>query len=153
MRRNTSLNPLMQGVALKGRFPKSKLDVHRPSISWTATLSPTPLSREYTVRITYGPKGSPRVAVLSRLPSRPGEPLPHVYADGSLCLFIRGEWSRDMLIADTIVPWTCEWLLHYEIWLVTGEWHGGGQSATGSEVPGAPSEAVYEPVGAVRARD
>ena len=31
-----------------------------------------------------------------------------------------------MLIADTIVAWTCEWLIHYEIWLATGEWHGGG---------------------------
>ena len=32
-----------------------------------------------------------------------------------------------MLIADTIVPWTCEWLVHYEIWFATGEWHGGGE--------------------------
>ena len=32
-----------------------------------------------------------------------------------------------MFIADTIVPWACEWLLHYEIWLATGEWHGGGE--------------------------
>ena len=31
-----------------------------------------------------------------------------------------------MSIADTIVPWTAEWLVHYEIWLVTGEWYGGG---------------------------
>jgi hypothetical protein len=29
-------------------------------------------------------------------------------------------------IADTIVPWTAEWLVHYEIWLMTGEWYGGG---------------------------
>lgn len=31
-----------------------------------------------------------------------------------------------MLIADTIVPWASEWLLHYEYWLSTGTWHGGG---------------------------
>jgi hypothetical protein len=31
-----------------------------------------------------------------------------------------------MSIADTIVPWTAEWLVHYEIWLMTGEWYGGG---------------------------
>ena len=31
-----------------------------------------------------------------------------------------------MSIADTIVPGTAEWLVHYEIWLVTSEWYGGG---------------------------
>ena len=31
-----------------------------------------------------------------------------------------------MLLADTIVPWAAEWLMHYELWLVTGEWTGGG---------------------------
>jgi hypothetical protein len=31
-----------------------------------------------------------------------------------------------MPIIDTIIPWTSEWLLHYECWLATGKWHGGG---------------------------
>lgn len=34
-----------------------------------------------------------------------------------------------MLIANTIVPWTSEWLFYYEIWLATGQWHGGGHSS------------------------
>lgn len=32
-----------------------------------------------------------------------------------------------MLIANTIVPWAVEWLFFYEVWLVTGEWGGGGE--------------------------
>ena len=32
----------------------------------------------------------------------------------------------DMTIAKTILPWTSEWLVHYQLWLATGEWHGGG---------------------------
>ena len=32
-----------------------------------------------------------------------------------------------MLIVDTTVPWTAEWLLNYEIWLATGSWYGGGE--------------------------
>ena len=127
-------SPAMQGVALKCRFPDSELRVRGRTIIWTATLRPTPGSREYTLRITYTPNGSPpRVEVLSDLPSRPGEVLPHVYRDGSLCLHMAGEWSRDMFIADTTVPWACEWLFHYEIWLATGEWHGGGEDPAGSE--------------------
>jgi hypothetical protein len=31
-----------------------------------------------------------------------------------------------MLLCQTIVPWISEWLLHYEIWLVTGKWCAGG---------------------------
>ena len=36
--------------------------------------------------------------------------------------------GRAMLIVDTIVPWTAEWLLHYEVWLATGEWLGDGDA-------------------------
>ena len=32
-----------------------------------------------------------------------------------------------MLMVDTTVPWTSEWLLNYEIWLATGTWYGGGE--------------------------
>lgn len=36
------------------------------------------------------------------------------------------EWRQSMLLAGTILPWTSEWLLHYETWLATGVWTGGG---------------------------
>ena len=56
--------------------------------------------------------------------------LPHVYdhVKQQLCLYYgpAREWTPDKMIADTIVPWASEWLLHYEFWLVTGIWHGGG---------------------------
>jgi hypothetical protein len=61
----------------------------------------------------------------------PGEKkLPHVYntEDQCLCLYYRKgrEWNGSMYLAETIIPWTSEWLLHYEFWLATGSWHGGG---------------------------
>ena len=31
-----------------------------------------------------------------------------------------------MLIVDTTIAWTAEWLINYEIWKATGEWYGGG---------------------------
>lgn len=134
MQRYPSLSPAIQGIALRDRFAGSVLRMRGKSITWTAKLRPTPLSREYTVRITYAlDRYPPRVKVLPQPASRPGKPLPHVYGDGTLCLHKFGEWSRDMLISDTTVPWTCEWLLHYEIWLATGEWHGGGEDPAGSE--------------------
>jgi hypothetical protein len=70
----------------------------------------------------------PEVRVLNPpLVSRPGESLPHVFADGTLCLHQAGEWTPEMLIVDTTLPWTAEWLINYEIWKATGDWHGGGK--------------------------
>ena len=31
-----------------------------------------------------------------------------------------------MSISSTIIPWTSEWLYYYEIWLINGDWLGGG---------------------------
>lgn len=58
--------------------------------------------------------------------------LPHlIYSenapeDSALCLFdpSTGEWTDRQLIADTTIPWTSEWLHHYELWHVTGVWSG-----------------------------
>ena len=41
-------------------------------------------------------------------------------------LHLHDEWNADMLISESVVPWTSEWLLHYELWLATDEWLGGG---------------------------
>lgn len=65
--------------------------------------------------------------MLDPLRTRPGRSLPHVYDDGTLCLYERGEWNDNMFLADTIVPWASEWLAHYEIWLGHGKWYGGGE--------------------------
>ena len=52
--------------------------------------------------------------------------LPHVYSSGDLCLYLPGQWKESMLLADTILPWTSQWLLYYELWLITGHWMGSG---------------------------
>ena len=56
--------------------------------------------------------------------------LPHVYSTSKqrLCLFFPNgkEWNRSHLISETIIPWASEWLYYYELWLITGEWLGGG---------------------------
>lgn len=65
----------------------------------------------------------------------PGMSVPHIYPNvgdlvrSELCLFDPAdrEWSRDMAIADTTIPWTINWLTSYEGWLATGEWTGGGR--------------------------
>ena len=148
MRRAASRKPAEQAFALRERFGDSVVAVNPARMTWTGMLQPTPLSCEYTVRITYRAGTFPRVKVVPQLRSRPGEPLPHFYREGLLCLHKENEWSPDMLIADTIVAWASEWLIHYEIWLATGDWHGGGENPTadgdggGAAVSPARSRAV-----------
>lgn len=82
-------------------------------------LRPTPESPTYQIRIDYAPPASPKVYVLSPPLARPPK---HVYRGGHLCLYYRHEWSSDMSFADTIIPWTSEWLYFYELWQVCGKW-------------------------------
>jgi hypothetical protein len=122
----SGLNAAQQAFALRGRFPDGRGQLKSGRLRWTFVLKPTPLSRSYRIQIEYGPRGQPRVRVLEDLETLDGKSLPHTYSDGTLCLHEVEEWTSAMSIADTIVPWTAEWLAHYEIWLITGEWHGGG---------------------------
>jgi hypothetical protein len=51
--------------------------------------------------------------------------MPHVYRDGSLCLYQKDQWNDSMFVAETIVPWAIVWLAHFEVWLVDGDaWYG-----------------------------
>jgi hypothetical protein len=126
--RRRGLSAAQQAFALSREFPGSRLNVRRGTLVWLGELQPTEISRSYSVRVTLGHDYIPRVRVMSPiLDSRAGEPLPHVYSDGTLCLYTPGEWHSSEVLAWTIVPWIAEWLINYEIWLSTGEWFGGGE--------------------------
>lgn len=114
--------------ALVERFPDGSVAVRGRRVIWRGSLKPTELSRSYRVEVNYLLKHEPVVRVLNDLGTRQGESLPHVWnhAKRILCLHQSKDWNPRMLLANSIVPWASEWLIFYEIWLVTGEWDGGG---------------------------
>ncbi len=121
-------NLARQAFALRAQFPDAKTKLTSTRFTWTGTLQPTPASRIYTVRITLANWHHPQVEILDpALEGRAGESIPHLFGDGSLCLQLDPEWSGDILMVHTTVPWTSEWLLNYEIWKATGVWYGGGE--------------------------
>lgn len=100
-------------------------------LTWTYATSPSPLSRDYLIRIEMAPESAPRIFVddpnVEVLAS--GRDLPHVYRNPTrLCLYLPGtrEWQPWMRLDQTIVPWTSLWLFYFEDWLDTNEWKGGG---------------------------
>lgn len=113
---------------MRASFPEVRADLSQKRLIWRGTITPTPLSRAYRVSITYRMRQYPTVRVIApELETRPGESIPHLFSSGTLCLHLEDEWSPDMLIVRTTVPWTSEWLLNYELWLPTGSWYGGGE--------------------------
>lgn len=92
-------------------------------------IKPTPLSREYTIRISYIIGNFPVVEIINPKLDKVSSKLPHVYKDNNLCLFYpkNKEWTKYDYIADKIIPWTSLWLYYYEVWKITGKWEGGGK--------------------------
>jgi hypothetical protein len=123
-----SLNAAQQMLALRATVPGVAGTVRCGALNCTFKIQPSPVSKVYTVRVRQHDGGRPHVTVVSPpLLLHPGATaLPHVYPGEELCLYFPGQWKPNMLMTTTIMPWTAEWLMHYELWLVTGQWAGGG---------------------------
>jgi hypothetical protein len=111
-------------------YPHFRCWVKGAALCAVGAIRPTARSVAYKVRIAYRVGKPPDVYVLSPElePHEPGGRLPHVYPGDRLCLYLPGadEWTAEMSLAHTIVPWIAEWLFFYETWRVLGVWLGGG---------------------------
>lgn len=125
-----------QAGTLRSYFPDSHVSIEGKNLTWVGKVTPTPISATYTLRLRCS-KGIPKVFVTDPFPlaiAAGQTELPHVYdqAKQQLCLYYPKEkerqymWTPDRLYVHTLIPWAAEWLLHYELWLCTGTWHGGG---------------------------
>lgn len=118
---NNNASVGQQVFAMRTLFPQFKY--RRLLHQWIGTLQPTDESPEYTIKIVYVYPERPKVWVTS--PTLVPDAC-HQYPDKSLCLYYPsdGDWNHKKLLAYTIVPWTAEWLMFYEVWLLTGNWYG-----------------------------
>ena len=115
------------------------LDRTKTRVHWEGKLQPD--VQPYKVEILYRlnrkrpdchpmPEVTVTDPLLHRRSSQPEQPIPHVYMNRHtphlplLCLYdlTSDEWHPGLSIADTIVPWSAEWLWRYEFWLRTGVW-------------------------------
>lgn len=102
-------------------------------LKWEMDIVPSPNSSSYRILIDYTIGKPPETYVIKpeRLKKAKGaSSLPHVFNNEKqqLCLYYGrvGEWDSSMFLAKKIIPWAAEWLFFYEIWVITGEWLGGG---------------------------
>ncbi len=124
------INPAQQALWIN-RQPNWTCRLNVGGLVARGTVRPSELSQEYAVEIRYHVGNHPEVRVVSpKLTDRgDGQPVPHLYTDGTLCLYRPRyrEWTPVDLISQTIIPWISEWLYFYELWLATGTWLGGGE--------------------------
>lgn len=126
----SSSNLARQAYAIRNVRPDGLLRVDAGRLTWRGTLHPSPLCEQYDVVLQATEGKAPCIFVASPalVPNEDGM-LPHVYDNGSLCLFRRGQWNDRMLVVDTVLPWASEWLFAYELWRIDGVWHGDGPEA------------------------
>ena len=116
-----SISLAVQDWHVRRCFPQFKY--RRDKGCWVGSLQPTEYSPVYQVRIDYRLHTVPKAWVLSpsiRMNAK------HLHADRSLCLYWPPDnsWTPQTLIAETIIPWTAEWLIFYEHWQITDQWIG-----------------------------
>ncbi|WP_416761851.1 hypothetical protein ACNI65_06290 [Roseateles sp. So40a] len=118
------------------KWPDSRLYLTAGrELRYVFSIAPTVLSRVYRCMVKLKVSGSPEAFVLEPdlVELAGGRRLPHVYPHEGrgtkLCLWLprAGEWSSELTMQESYLPWTAEWLNYFEEWLVTDEWAGGGE--------------------------
>jgi hypothetical protein len=136
-----------QDASIRRLFPDFQLTA---STNWMGVWEGPvrPLAKTYKIRIVFFRRrffdgyylANPYVTVHVVEPlvgklMEDGDDLPHIYWNyrtpdwPALCLWDPAEmdWTPQLSIATTIIPWTSEWLLFFEYWQISGEFLGPGR--------------------------
>lgn len=131
--------PIHQILAMTRDFPTMQL-IDPRHLVWRGPIEPTGSGIFYTLEVhARGKRGVPKAWIRKpNLVNKPGSRVPpHCFVeDRSLCLYQHREnpWQPDLLVAETIIPWACGWVLFYEQWLETGVWLGPEYDHAGDRV-------------------
>jgi hypothetical protein len=117
-------------------YPEFEVRKSRKAVEWIGSITPTPTSDRYLVRIYYKIPKRPEVTVISpQLKFAPGHNrLPHTFPPDwkHLCLYMVPDWNPEKPM-NWIVPWISLWLYFYEAWRLTGLWLGEGHEPAAGE--------------------
>lgn len=123
-RHNDGKHLAAQTHLMRQHFPCFKCSLRHDVLECLGTITPCEECATYKIRIRLARGGTPKVKILDP-PIAPSRKI-HIYSDGNLCLYDYREqrWMDGDHIHEKIVPWIAEWLVYYELFLITGEWRG-----------------------------
>ena len=106
-----------QMMTLRAAYPSASCELRNGTLFWFGKVKPTSLSREYNVALTYSNSQVPKVWVIGEELQKIDDPnFPHKYEIDPqnnmvrICLYRYREFTKDKFLANTIIPWTVEWL-------------------------------------------
>lgn len=146
------LSLAVQLLHLQRRFVGAG-EIRRSRLIWTQTIQPHSLAHAYRCRLEHTLEEFPQMFCLDPQLTvlAVGRELPHVRTRVEpieMCLFMRRIecWTDDMILANVAVPLASYWLAHFEEWLFSGHWRGGGTHeidfVAPASLPVFPSDAV-----------
>lgn len=105
-------------------FPAFRCRLNRGVLDCVGEIRPIDEADAYSVRVRHTVWGIPEVRIVK--PQIVPNSKIHMYRDGRLCLFHppTQPWSDMHDLHKTIIPWTAEWLVYYELYLLDGKWLG-----------------------------
>jgi len=125
--KKNSVNPISilgrEKSLIKKNYEMIECKIQNGSLYCYGSYQPTENSITYSYRIKYDPTKSPKIYVTNPVIQYHDDI--HMYPkDNCLCLYHKTDlvWSTEDHLFDTIIPWTHEWFLFYEIYLITGKW-------------------------------
>ena len=115
---------LRQKSLIEQFFPCFECQLYGNRLTCKGKIVPSDGCDEYLVRIRYDYEKVPRVEIIE--PNIKPSLKIHIYGCGALCLYDHRQspWQRSQNIHETIIPWTAEWLVYYELFLICGKWLG-----------------------------
>jgi hypothetical protein len=111
---------------IESHYDFLKCTISNNKLICVGKVMPTEHSIEYTVKIVYGGMISPKVYVLE--PEIEYNDEIHIFPkEKNLCLYHSETdnfiWDyKKHNIFNTIIPWTLEWFIYYELYQISGKW-------------------------------
>lgn len=115
---------VLEKELLKKVFPFLKTEIKGIKLICRGWIRTYDESEHYRIEIEYEPWNSPVTHIIEPIIELNARA--HMYPDGGLCLFDWREqrWQDNWHLHETIIPWIAEWLVFYELFCLTGIWHG-----------------------------
>ena len=120
---NTFSFALMHKQEIEKKFSFLKCRIENDTLICRGEFKPDNC-KPYNIKIEFRAGTFPQVYILNPI-IKPNADI-HIYREGSLCLFYPGDlkWKDSTSIAEHTIPWIFEWILFYELYLLTGVWEG-----------------------------
>ena len=113
---------VMQKQLVEKYFPCFRCSIRHNVLECVGEIVPSEHCGSYEIGIRYRHEGIPEVKI--RRPEISNRV--HMYRNDTLCLYDYRDqpWSGRNNLHETIIPWTAEWLVFYELYLECGKWLG-----------------------------